>query len=148
MIALSASKDATSADTSSDLREFPRPWPPLGGRRAVLVLAACAAAALPLSACSSGKSPTQVANAKTCDQVSAVLAEGPDPSDDPVGYPEAQILPLRQLHTSDSVLRSAISQLASAYDEFFANNGKSADATSAVATATARLNKLCPGAAA
>src|SRR4029077_8251213 len=120
MIAHSAPQDATPAETSSDLRELRRRRPPLGGRWAVLVRAACRPPPLPLTACSSGKSPSQVANAKTCDQVGAVLAEGPDPSDDPVGYPEAQILPLRQLHSSDSVLRSAISQLARAYDEFFA----------------------------
>jgi hypothetical protein len=82
-----------------------------------------------------------------CQQVSAVLADGPDADSDPVGYAEAQILPLRQLHTSDPALRTAISKLASAYSRFFAASGKSVAATSAVTTAARQLNSLCPGAA-
>lgn len=77
-----------------------------------------------------------------------MLSDGPDPTQDPVGYAEAQILPLRQLHGADTQLRAAIGKLASAYAEFFASNGKSAAATSAVVAATRRMNKLCPGAGA
>lgn len=135
------------------------PTPPVARLRGLAVLgltligltaalAACASGA-PASRPAAATRPVSTAALRsTCKQVGAVLSDGPDPDADPVGYAEAQILPLRQLHTSDSVLRSAISQLASAYDEFFAHNGKSAEATSAVATATARMNKLCPGAAA
>jgi hypothetical protein len=121
---------------------------PRGPGRAVLALAACAAAALPLAACGSGGAPAQAAATKTCQQVSAVLSDGPDPGSDPVGYAEAQILPLRQVHTSDPALRAAIGTLADAYAKFFASNGKSPAAISAVTVAAARMNKLCPGAGA
>jgi hypothetical protein len=111
---------------------------------------ACAAAAVPLiAACSSSPAhPSASVTSKTCEQVSAVLSDGPDPAADKVGYAEAQILPLRAIHTTSPVLRSAIGELADAYSRFFASNGQSASATSAVATATARMNKLCPGAGA
>jgi hypothetical protein len=112
-------------------------------------MAICASLALALSACSSsGNAAAAAASAKTCQQVSAVLSDGPDPSEDPVGYAEAQILPLRQVHTSDLQLRAAISKLASAYAAFFADNGKSESAASAVLAAAAHMNKLCPGAGA
>ena len=123
-------------------------WP--GGRcSTALVLAACTAAALPLAACGSPGSSASATAARSaaCQQVSAVLADGPDPDSDPVGYAEAQILPLRQLHTSDPALRSAIGKLAAAYSRFFAASGKSVAATSAVTTAARQLNSLCPGAA-
>jgi hypothetical protein len=65
-----------------------------------------------------------------------------------VGYAEAQILPLRQVHTSDAELRAAIGKLASAYAKFFASDGKSTSALKAVDTAARRMNTLCPGAGA
>ena len=107
---------------------------------ALLVLCGCGSAAH--SAASTG------ATARTCQQVSSALSDGPDPDADPVGYAEAQILPLRQIRTSAPPLKAAVSMLASAYSGFFASDGKSATATSAVAAATARMNKLCPGAGA
>ncbi|HXW45687.1 MAG TPA: hypothetical protein VEL03_12920 [Streptosporangiaceae bacterium] len=119
-------------------------------RGVTLAIAACAAAALPLSACGSGggSSATATVTAKTCQQVSAVLSDGPDPGEDPVGYAEAQILPLRQVHTSDAELRTAIASLADAYARFFASDGKSTAAISSVTAAAAHMNKLCPGAGA
>jgi hypothetical protein len=118
-------------------------------RTAVLVPVLCAGAALPLAACSSGSASaaSPAAIAKTCQQVGAVLSDGPDPDADPVGYAEAQILPLRQVHAADSQLRTAISTLASAYAQFFAEDGKSQSATKAVVKASGQVNKLCPGAA-
>jgi hypothetical protein len=113
-----------------------------------LAIAACAVAALPLSACSSGGSPSASVTAKTCQQISAVLSDGPDPGQDPVGYAEAQILPLRQVHTSDAQLRAAITTLADAYARFFASDGQSTAAMTAVTAAAAQINKLCPGAGA
>jgi hypothetical protein len=146
MIVSPASPDARLARPGADLRESRQShrW------RAVAIPAAiCAAMALALSACSSsGNAAQAAASAKTCQQVGAVLSDGPDPTQDPVGYAEAQILPLRQVHTSDPQLRAAIGKLASAYAEFFADNGKSEAATSAVLAAAAHMNKLCPGAGA
>ena len=102
-----------------------------------------------MSACGAGTGHSPTGSlAKSCDQVSAVLADGPDPDSHSVGHAEAQILPLRQLHLSDSALRAAVARLAGAYDRFFAEYGKSAAATSAVAAASADINKICPGAAA
>jgi hypothetical protein len=146
MIFSPASPDARVAPRGADLREprRSRRW-----RATAIPVAICAALALPLSACSSsGNAALAAASAKTCQQVSAVLSDGPDPAQDPVGYAEAQILPLRQLHAADAQLHTAISKLASAYAEFFASNGKSTTATSAVVAATKRMNKLCPGAGA
>lgn len=83
----------------------------------------------------------------TCSQVSAVLSDGPDPDADPVGYAEAQILPLGQIRTSDAQLRAAIGKLASGYRAFFASNGSSSAAKLAVAAASRQIDSLCPGAA-
>jgi hypothetical protein len=141
-----ARPDAPASVAGSDLHESQRNhrW-----RVAAVPVAICAAMGLALSACSSSGHPAAAsASAKTCQQVGAVLSDGPDPTEDPVGYAEAQILPLRQLHAADTRLRAAISELASAYAKFFASDGKSTAATSAVVAATTHMNKLCPGAGA
>jgi hypothetical protein len=83
----------------------------------------------------------------TCQQVSAVLSDGPDPGEDPVGYAEAQILPLRQVSSANPALRAAIGQLADAYQQFFASDGKNSNAKEAVTIASQKLNSICPGAA-
>ena len=80
--------------------------------------------------------PSTAAVRATCAQVSAVLSDGPAPDSDPVGYAEAQILPLGQIHTSDAQLRAAIGKLASAYRTFFDSNGGSDSAKLAVAAAS------------
>jgi hypothetical protein len=84
---------------------------------------------------------------KACSQVTAVLSDGPDPDADPAGYPEAQILPLRHIKAPDKSFRSALSRLDAAYRQLFASNGKSSAATSAVAAASKKINRICPGAA-
>jgi hypothetical protein len=83
---------------------------------------------------------------EACQQVSAVLSDGPDPSVDPLGYAEAQILPLGQIRTGDASLQTAIDKLASAYRQEYATGG-AAQAERAVAGAAAQLNAICPGAA-
>jgi hypothetical protein len=75
-----------------------------------------------------------------------VLSDGPDPGADPVGYAEAQILPLRQIKTTDKSLRRAIDDLASAYHQFFRTNGGTV-AKQAVSRAVDDVNSICPGAA-
>jgi hypothetical protein len=120
----------------------------LGGLAlSLVVLLACACSSSSNSS-SSGASAGAAASAvsSSCQQVSAVLSDGPDPDSDPVGYAEAQILPLRQI-SAPSVLRGAIDQLADAYQEFFNSNGKSSNAKEAVAVASKKLNSICPGAA-
>ena len=76
-----------------------------------------------------------------------MLSDGPDPDADPVGYAEAQLLPLRRINAPDQAPRNVIGQLANAYQQFFASNGKSSNAKEAVAVASKKLNSLCPGAA-
>jgi hypothetical protein len=116
----------------------------LGGLAlSLVVLLACGCSS---SASASARASASVAQSD-CQQVSAVLSDGPDPNADPVGYAEAQILPLRHIGVDNPALRGAITELADAYQEFFANNGKSSSAKEAVAVASKKLNSICPGAA-
>jgi hypothetical protein len=110
------------------------------------LLGACSSAAASSGSAAGGTASTAAVHA-TCAQVSAVLSDGPDPDSDPVGYAEAQILPLGQIRTSDAQLRAAIGKLAGAYRTFFDSNGNSASAKLAVAAASKRINSFCPGAA-
>jgi hypothetical protein len=99
--------------------------------------------------CSCGSSVHSVAavTQDTCQRVSAVLSDGPDPDADPVGYAQAQVLPLRHITVASPPLRTVVGQLADAYQQFYTSNGKSAGAKEAVAVATKKLNSICPGAA-
>jgi hypothetical protein len=116
----------------------------LGGLAlSLVVLLACACSSS--SSAAPGPAPAS-AESSSCQQVSAVLSDGPDPDADPVGYAEAQILPLREL-SAPNPLRAAIDQLSDAYQEFFASNGKSSNAKEAVAVASKKLDSICPGAA-
>ena len=108
---------------------------------AVLLVTACSSSA------SSSAAASATAIAATCEQVSSVLSDGPDPDADPVGFAEAHILLLRQISTPDQSLRGALSQLADANQSFAASNGKSANAKEAVAVADKKINSVCPGAA-
>jgi hypothetical protein len=114
---------------------------------AVAVLAALLASACSSTARAPASSAAAPAVTATCQQVSAVLSDGPDPDSDPVGYAEAQILPLRQISTPDPPLHAAIGQLADAYQQVFASGGKSSSAKEAVSVASNKLNSICPGAA-
>ena len=127
-------------------RHRARSWAPAG---AGLAIVPGLALALALAACggSSGTAAAAAATKQACQQVAAVLTDGPDPTADPAGYAEAQILPLRQVHISDSSLRAAVGQLASAYQRVFSSNAKSSAATRAVAAASKKVNAICPGAA-
>jgi hypothetical protein len=115
------------------------------------ILGGLALSLVVLLACACGSSSSARASASavqtSCQQVSAVLSDGPDPNSDPAGYAEAQILPLRQISAPDPALGTAITQLADAYQQFFASNGKSSNAKEAVAVASKKLNSICPGAA-
>jgi hypothetical protein len=98
-----------------------------------------------LAACgSSSTSPSKAGAERACQQVAAVLSDGPDPGADPVGYAEAQVLPLRQLPVSREPLHEAIDALASAYQHFFSTNASRA-AKLAVSDAVQRMDVICPG---
>ncbi len=118
-------------------------------RRLVAVAMATALVVL-LDACgSSSKSLSTSSKAElqqTCRQVQAALGDGPEPQADPVGYAQAQVLPLRQIHTADKGLSEAIDRLASAYESFAAGNG-GRSSEGAVNAAVNRVNEICPGVA-
>ena len=119
-----------------------RSWgPPAAGLALIPVLA--------LAACgrSAGTAAAAAGTRQSCQQIGAVLADGPDPDADPAGYAEAQILPLRQVHIADQPLKTAVGQLDSAYQHLFSSNGSSTAAVKAVAAATRKVNAICPGAA-
>lgn len=126
---------------------------PVAVRSIAIAAAAIAMLALAtmVSACGSSTHPTAAATApvaeSTCDQVGDALSDGPDPDADPVGYAEAQIQPLRQIHAASPVLAQAITTLAGAYSSYYAANGTGA-AKTALNTAIKKINKLCPHAGA
>jgi uncharacterized heparinase superfamily protein len=114
-------------------------------RRSVAIATAMALMVL-LAACGSSKPAPSSAQVEkqTCEQIEAALSDGPDPEADPVGHAQAQILPLREIHTSDGALHRAIDTLAAAYRSFSSTDGSSA-AKSAVSTAGKTVERLCPG---
>jgi hypothetical protein len=141
---------------------FPRLIPPALVVLAVAGLTACGSAAstasgagtpgtasapAAASSASSASAPQAASEAVTvaCQQVSAALSDGPDPDADPVGYAEAQVIPLRQIHTQDTALRDAIGRLAAAYQDFFTSNGTKT-AKEAVSVASSEITSICPGA--
>jgi hypothetical protein len=115
------------------------------GRRGSAAALIALALAMLCTACGSTKtiSSAQVER-QACKQVEAVLSDGPEADADPVGYAQAQILPLREIHTSDGTLRRAIDALASAYQSFSDSKGASS-AKEAVRSATTTVKSLCPG---
>ena len=115
------------------------------GRRAVAPLVA-AVLVLALAACSASSSAVGTGLQQSCKAVSSTLQNGPDPDADPVGHAEAQPIPLRKLSISDAALKSAVHDLANAY-ESFANSNGSAAARAKVMSASAKVNAICPGAA-
>ena len=115
---------------------------------------AAALLALAVTACgssSSSSSSTAVLGSATqqaCTAISDVLADGPDPDADPVGYAQAQVLPLRQLTISDTALHSAVLSLAAAYAKLSTSTKATrAAATLAVTKAEDEVSKICPQAA-
>lgn len=109
--------------------------------------------ALTAAACSSASSTTASANLgsavqQDCTSVTDVLANGPDPDADPVGYAQAQVLPLRHLTISDAALYTAVLTLANAYETFTTSTSSTRAASSAAVTkAENEVNKICPQAA-
>ena len=115
---------------------------------------AAAFLALAVAACGSASSQASSAAAlgtavqQDCTTISDVLSDGPDPGADPVGYAQAQVLPLRQLTIGDATLRSAVLTLASAYQTFSTSSSAGTSAASrAVTKAEGAVNSICPGAA-
>jgi hypothetical protein len=109
--------------------------------------------ALTVAACGSASSQTSStvslgsAIQQDCTSVADVLANGPDPGVDPVGYAEAQVMPLRQLTISDATLHYAVLTLASAYETFSTSSSTRTAPAQAVTKAENEVNKICPQAA-
>lgn len=85
--------------------------------------------------------------ASACQSVAAILSDGPDPSVDPVGYAEAQILPLRSVHTKVPSVAKAVRALDRAYKSYVDTDG-GPTATAAVDRDVHAMNRVCPGAGA
>lgn len=109
------------------------------------MLASSVLAATAVAACGSSSSVGGPAQKQGCTAVADVLSDGPDPGADPVGYAEAQVLPLHQLRISDTKLRDVVDKLASAYQEYASNGGRALSAK--VTSEENVLNAICPGAA-
>ena len=117
-------------------------------RRAGATVLVASLVSVLIGACgSSSSTASSAAVERACKQVEAVLSDGPEPAADPLGYAQAQILPLREIRTSDEKLHGAIDELAAAYRAFSAENRIHRAAASAVATAVHRVDAICPGAA-
>jgi hypothetical protein len=116
-------------------------------RRPLIGLVAMASSATLVAACgSSGNSGQAAGTARVCQEVSAVLSDGPDPGADPVGYALAQVRPLRQIKvTADPALRQAVDGLAAAYQSFYNDDGAGSAAQDDLSRATHTMNALCPG---
>jgi hypothetical protein len=120
-----------------------------------------AAAPLALAACSSGgPNPSStgsrrsggVAVAKApvalCNELNAVLSDGPDPGADPVGYALSQILPLQQqVHGSDAAVMATVSQLIEADQALYNSSGADKSAAATIERDYTAINKACPGVA-
>jgi hypothetical protein len=113
-------------------------------RRALAVLVSGVLATTAVAACGSS-SVLGSKQQQACTAVADVLSDGPDPGADPVGYAEAQVLPLRQLKITATRLREAVDNLASAYQVYSSSNGHAEAGT--VASDEKALNAICPGAA-
>jgi hypothetical protein len=99
-----------------------------------------------VAGCGASSAPSRpAATRQACQQVAAVLSDGPDPGADPVGYAEAQIRQLRLLHTSQQPVGRTIGQLASAYQAYSSSDGTNAAAKHAAAHAIRAMNAICPG---
>jgi hypothetical protein len=110
--------------------------------------------ALALAACGSASSQTASAVnlgsavQQDCTSVADVLSNGPDPGVDPVGYAQAQVLPLRHLAISDATLHRAVLTLASAYETLSTSSSSTRAASAAAVTkAENEVYKICPQAA-
>jgi hypothetical protein len=109
----------------------------------VPLLAACGSTARPATSTGLLGSTRQ----QECTSVADVLSDGPDPGADPVGYAQAQVLPLRQLKLTDAPLSTAVQTLASAYQAYATSTGPAKAAASKVSKDEDAVNAICPGAA-
>jgi hypothetical protein len=118
---------------------------------APLALAACSSGGSNPSSSGSGRSGG-VAAAKApvalCNELDAVLSDGPDPGADPVGYALSQILPLQQqVHSSDTAVMATVNQLIAADQALYNSSGADKSASATIQKDYTAINKACPGVA-
>jgi len=120
-------------------------------RSAVLAGAVMLGGAGLLSACGSTATPSASAlgtpREQACTAIADVLSDGPDAAADPVGYAEAQPLPLRRLRLDEPRLRAPVEALASAFQAYSATGGATVANKARVSKAEGDINAICPGAA-
>jgi hypothetical protein len=106
-----------------------------------LVLAACGGGG------SGGVPSLSKAPSSLCTRLNAVFSDGPDPDADPVGYALSQILPLNQIHSSDSAAIGVIHQLTAADQTLVRSSGDNKAASKTIKAADKSINEACPGVA-
>jgi hypothetical protein len=116
-----------------------------------LALAACSAGGSDTASSTSapgGGAAVAKAPAALCNELNAVLSDGPDPSADPVGYALSQILPLQQqVHASDTSVMATVNQLIAADQAFYNSNGADKSAGATIQEDYKAIDKACPGVA-
>ena len=119
----------------------------LGGLAVILVGGALLASSVGVASAEALGAPEQASArlAATCTRIADVLSDGPDPAVDPVGYALAQVLPLREVATTDRVLKKDIDLLAAAFEVVYKTNDKKGT-EAAVDKAGKRIDSICPGA--
>jgi hypothetical protein len=117
-----------------------RPVSLLASLATALFVAAAVAACGSSSAASSDTSRATVEH--DCTLIADTLSDGPDPNSDPVGYAQAQIIPLGQLRLADPVLRTDVRQLIAAY-RAYSSNSTTANALAA-SKAEGTILAACP----
>jgi hypothetical protein len=116
--------------------------------RAVASLASLLLLVAALTACgSSASAATSATSSATiqhdCTLIADTLSDGPDPDADPIGYAQAQILPLGQLQLTNPTLRSEVKGLIAAY-KAYTGNSTTANALAA-SNAEEKIDAACPG---
>jgi hypothetical protein len=113
-----------------------------------VAVAACGSSSSSSSSSSSNTAVLGSTIQQDCTAVSDALANGPDPDADPIGYAQAQVLPLRALTISNATLHGDVLALAAAYQAFSSGSGAgSAAAKATVTKAENAVNSICPQAA-
>jgi hypothetical protein len=118
------------------------------GTTAAVLLALAVAACGSSSSNSTDTAVVGSAATQNCTSIADVLSDGPDPDADPVGYAQAQVLPLRQLSIANARLHRDVLALADAFEAF--STGSDPGGTAAalkVADAENAVNTICPEAA-
>ena len=120
-------------------------------------------AAVALAACGSGSSDSSDASggssgsgksggagqakapAALCEQLTGILADGPDADADPLGSALSRIIPLQAVHSSKAAATAAVERLVAADQQFVQSRGADKAATFAIKRPSSALEKICPG---